>query len=42
MIIRNFGGSDVFEAADIPKPEVKPGHVLVKIAATSINTVDTF
>jgi NADPH2:quinone reductase len=41
MIIRNFGGSNVFESAEIAKPEVKPGHVLVKIAATSINTVDT-
>ncbi len=41
MIIRNFGGSDVFEPTEIAKPEVKPGHVLVKIAATSINTVDT-
>ncbi len=41
MIIRNFGGSDVFEPAEIAKPEVKPDHVLVKIAATSVNTVDT-
>ncbi len=41
MIIRNFGDSDVFEPAEIAKPEVKPGHVLVKIASTSINTVDT-
>jgi NADPH:quinone reductase len=41
MIIRNFGSSNVFESAEIEKPEVKPGHVLVKIAATSINTVDT-
>ena len=41
MIIKNYGRSDVFEAAQIDTPEVKPGHVLVKIAATSINTVDT-
>ena len=41
MIIRNFGSSNVFEPAEITKPEVKPGHVLVKVAATSINTVDT-
>ena len=41
MIIKNFGGSDVFEPTEIAKPEVKPAHVLVKIAATSINTVDT-
>ena len=41
MIIKQFGSSDVFELADIPVPEVKAGHVLVKVAATSINTVDT-
>ncbi len=41
MIIRDFGSSNVFESTEITKPEVKPGHVLVKIAATSINTVDT-
>ena len=41
MIIKEFGESDVFESADIAKPMVKPGHVLVKIAATSVNTVDT-
>lgn len=41
MIIKEFGGSDVFEAAEIAKPEVKAGHVLVKVAATSVNTVDT-
>lgn len=41
MIINKFGGSDVFESSEIEKPEVRPGHVLVKIAATSVNTVDT-
>jgi len=41
MIIRDFGSSNVFESAEITKPEVTPGHVLVKVAATSINTVDT-
>ncbi len=41
MIIREFGGPEVFEAADIPEPDIKPGHVLVRVAATSVNTVDT-
>jgi len=41
MIVNQFGSEDVFESAEIAKPEVKAGHVLVKIAATSINTVDT-
>lgn len=41
MIINTFGDANVFEPAEITKPQVKPGHVLVKIAATSVNTVDT-
>ncbi|MFT2110809.1 zinc-dependent alcohol dehydrogenase family protein [Marinomonas sp. 2405UD68-3] len=41
MIVNQFGGSDVFTVAEIKKPEVKAGHVVVKIAATSVNTVDT-
>lgn len=41
MIINQFGGPDVFEATDIPKPEVKPGHVLVRVEATSVNAIDT-
>lgn len=41
MIVNTFGGPEVFEAADLPKPEVKAGHVLVNIAASSVNMVDT-
>ncbi|MGJ8682219.1 zinc-dependent alcohol dehydrogenase family protein [Paraglaciecola sp.] len=41
MIIKEFGGPEVFEAAEIPNPTVKAGHVVVKVAATSVNTVDT-
>jgi len=41
MIINEFGASDVFTVADINKPIVKAGHVVVKVAASSINTVDT-
>lgn len=41
MIIKQFGNADVFESAEIPKPTVKAGHVVVKVAATSVNTVDT-
>lgn len=40
MVIREFGGAEVFESAELPKPEVKAGNVLVRVAATSINTVD--
>jgi len=41
MIVNTYGGSDVFEPADIDKPQVTLGHVLVKVFATSVNTVDT-
>lgn len=41
MIIKSYGNSEVFEQADIDTPELVPGHVLVKVAATSVNTVDT-
>ena len=41
MIIKSFGGSEVFEIAEIAKPEIKAGHVLVNIKASSVNTVDT-
>ncbi|GAC13488.1 zinc-dependent alcohol dehydrogenase family protein [Aliiglaciecola lipolytica] len=41
MIIKEFGGTDKFETAEVAKPEVTAGHVLIKIAATSVNTVDT-
>lgn len=40
MVVKEFGGSDAFVLDDIPKPEVSAGNVLVKIVATSVNTVD--
>ena len=41
MIVNEFGGPEVFELTEINKPEIKTGHVLVKIKASSVNTVDT-
>lgn len=41
MIVKQFGGPDVFELSEVDKPEVTSGHVLVRIKATSVNTVDT-
>jgi NADPH2:quinone reductase len=41
MIVNQFGNEDVFEAITLDKPKIKGGHLLIKIAATSINTVDT-
>ena len=41
MMINAYGSSDVFQQVEISKPIVKPGHVLVNIIVTSVNTVDT-
>ncbi len=41
MLINEYGENAVFELSEIEKPTVKAGHVLVKIAASSVNTVDT-
>ena len=41
MLINAYGENAAFETAEVTKPEVKAGHVLVKIAASSVNTVDT-
>jgi NADPH:quinone reductase len=39
--ITAHGENAKFEAADLPKPVATPGHVVVRIAASSVNTVDT-
>ena len=41
MVIKAYGEDAAFEAMDIDKPKVKDGHVLVRISASSVNTVDT-
>ena len=40
MIIRESGEPSVFEAADIPVPQIGSTQVLVRVAATSVNPVD--
>ena len=40
MLIKEFGDSDVFRQADVPKPTLKSGHVLIRVEATSVNPVD--
>ena len=41
MVLNSYGETAQFEEADIPQPELKAGHVIVRIAASSVNTVDT-
>lgn len=40
MAIAKFGDNTVFEEMTLPKPNLKPGHVLIKVAATSVNPLD--
>jgi NADPH2:quinone reductase len=40
MVIREFGGPEVFEERDVPKPAPGPTELLVKVYATSVNPVD--
>ena len=40
MVIRDFGGAEVFEQREVPKPIPKPRQVLVKVLATSVNPLD--
>jgi len=40
QIITSFGGTDQFKPLELPIPKVKPGYVLIKVAATSVNPVD--
>ena len=41
MILNNYGESAAFEPVELAEPELTAGHVLVKVAASSVNTVDT-
>lgn len=41
MILTQLGDSNVFEQQQRPEPELKAGHVIVDIKATSVNPLDT-
>jgi NADPH2:quinone reductase len=40
QVINKFGDYSVFETSNLPKPEVKPGYVLIRVLATSVNPID--
>lgn len=40
MIIRGYGGPEVFEQVDLPRPEPGAGEVLIRVRASSVNPVD--
>lgn len=41
QVITRFGEPDIFETLETPIPKLKPGYVLVRVLATSVNPVDT-
>ncbi|MEO0511218.1 MAG: zinc-dependent alcohol dehydrogenase family protein [Verrucomicrobiota bacterium] len=41
MLVHSYGKDATFESVEMPTPSPEAGHVLVKIAASSVNTVDT-
>src|ERR1700710_1456321 len=40
VVITEPGGPEVLQVQDVPDPEVGPGEVLVRVAATAINRAD--
>ena len=40
IIIEQFGSPETFKAVDLATPDVLPHHVLIQVAATSVNPVD--
>jgi NADPH:quinone reductase len=40
QVIKTFGGPNVFEIAEIPKPKAIQGHVVIEVKATSVNPID--
>ncbi|KIC20102.1 zinc-dependent alcohol dehydrogenase family protein [Leisingera sp. ANG-Vp] len=41
MVLNSYGPDAPFELAEVPDPVATAGHVVVKVAAVSVNTVDT-
>jgi len=41
IVISRFGGPDVLQYQDLPRPEPKPNEVLVRVIAAGVNPVDS-
>lgn len=41
MILDQYGDNAEFQLTELSQPSVMAGHVLIRVAATSVNTVDT-
>jgi NADPH2:quinone reductase len=42
IYIEQTGGPEVLKYGDMPKPEIAPGHALVRVAASGVNFIDTY
>jgi NADPH2:quinone reductase len=42
IYIEQPGGPEALKYGDMPKPEIAPGHALVKVAASGVNFIDTY
>lgn len=40
QVIKQFGEPSVFQTIDLPIPDVPHGHVLIRVAASSVNPID--
>lgn len=40
QLIEQFGDSSVFQTVEVPAPKVIPGHILIRVAASSVNPID--
>jgi NADPH:quinone reductase len=40
VVVRNYGGPEALESADVPAPEPGPGQVRIRVAAAAVNPVD--
>jgi NADPH:quinone reductase len=42
IYIEEAGGPEILKYGDMPKPELIPGHALVKVEASGVNFIDTY
>ncbi|HYE00364.1 MAG TPA: zinc-dependent alcohol dehydrogenase family protein [Alphaproteobacteria bacterium] len=40
MVMTAAGGAEVLQPAEVPEPILRPGHLLIRVAATSVNPAD--
>jgi NADPH2:quinone reductase len=40
VVVQSFGGPEVIEVADLPRPDPGPGQLRVRVAASSLNPID--